>query len=242
MNCKKLVILAFLPLLGCQQYKKLTEGGSSNQASVPAMVNPPAPHIERTFVCAGQSNMTGDKTTSPMQNDARISMENIEYGRFGSCWGFGLAYAEEHPEVKRLNLIQCAVGGSSIQAWSVGGVLYESCMDYIGNRQIDGVIFYQGEHNASREIINWRERFETMISDMRTRLGQNFPVVFARITSMKDGNPINLDYIRSEQNAVSLPRVRMITNDDLTLFEGWHYAPSEYQVIGQRFSEAFNGL
>jgi Carbohydrate esterase, sialic acid-specific acetylesterase len=93
-------------------------------------------------------------------------------------------------------------------------------------------------------VTNYAEMFEKFVTDMRADVGNpNLPVVFAQIGSNKNSEKyVNWEIIQQQQESVTLACSAMITSDDLELRDEIHYTTSSYQIIGERFADAFHAL
>jgi hypothetical protein len=65
------------------------------------------------------------------------------------------------------------------------------------------------------------------------------PVVFAQIGPRPAEGFAEWETVQAQQASIRLPATAMITTDDLALQDVLHYTADSYQVIGQRFAEAY---
>lgn len=176
---------------------------------------------------------------------------------FGPSLPFALASLERHPEIT-IGLIPCAKNSSAIVQWQRNlsdQSLYGSCLKRVlaaspmGN--ISGILFFQGETDAVDPIQypepephpnDWARLFTDFMADLRYDLNRpDLPVVFAQLGSniaSEEAFP-NWEVVKKEQSSVQLFMSAMIITDDLPLMDGLHFTTESYQIIGQRFAEAY---
>lgn len=120
-----------------------------------------------SFLLIGQSNMAGRGFTDEVEP---IENPNIKVMRNGRWWpmyvpvnpdrvtaGISLAesfadeYAKAHPGVT-VGLIPCADGGTCLEQWRVGGLLYDNAVNHARLAQrtstVAGVLWHQGESDC----------------------------------------------------------------------------------------------
>lgn len=177
--------------------------------------------------------------------------------------GPGLAFAtslvERCPDVA-IGLIPCARGGSSIYQWRRNlseNTLYGSCLKRVraastmGN--VAGILFFQGEADAIapelyQEAVllpdEWDDRFRALVNNWRDDMGlPKLPVVFAQIgTNTVPKIFVNWAVVREQQASVLMPSCAMIVTDGLALGDAVHFTSESYQIIGERFAEAYLSL
>ena len=146
--------------------------------------------IIHSFLLIGQSNMAGrgyPADVEPLSND------NIAVLRNGRWWpryvpvnpdrvtaGVNLAesFADRYEREKgvKVGLIPCADGGTNIDQWKVGGVLFDhACyMAELASRSstIAGVLWHQGESDcADGRYQVYGEKLAIVMDTLRKRLG-----------------------------------------------------------------------
>ena len=222
-----------------------------------------------SFLLIGQSNMAGRGFTADVEPLPKN--ENIYVQRNGRWWPkyvpvnpdrvtagvclaetFALAYSADHPDVQ-IGLIPCADGGTSIDAWAEGGVLFDNAVNHARLAQrsstIAGVLWHQGESNV-RNIEGYREKFIKMKSALVEKLGLcDVPFLcgglgdFLEIYkegAFKEYNLINEIY---EDLSKTDPMLGFVSAKGLTSNpDNLHFnAPSLYE-FGYRYYEVFKTL
>jgi hypothetical protein len=175
---------------------------------------------------------------------------------FSPALSFATAILEKRPEML-IGLIPCAMDSTSIDDWGRNlsdNTLYGSCLKRVhaastmGN--VAGILFFQGESDALDPKKNpeltlspnqWADKFTVFISDWRSDLGlPELPVVFAQIgTNTRPNRYPNWKIVQEQQSSVRLPFCKMITTNDLTLGDTVHFTTESYEIIGERFAEAY---
>ena len=140
-----------------------------------------------SFLMIGQSNMAGrgDLKEAPPLNSDRIAV--LRNGRWQPLFrpinpdrpfsGFCLAesfaqdYAAAHPGVT-VGLIPCADGGTSLNQWRVGGLLFDHAVmqAVLASRTstIAGILWHQGEADCSPALFPlYEEKLTCIIAGLR---------------------------------------------------------------------------
>lgn len=142
-----------------------------------------------SFLLIGQSNMAG---RGFLEEAVPVDSTHIQMLRNG-CWqpmhrpinpdrwyagvslaeSFAECYAREHKV--DVGLIPCADGGSSLEQWRVGGILFDhACyMAELAARtsKIMGILWHQGESDCSNELHPlYRDRLNDILEAFRERL------------------------------------------------------------------------
>ncbi|MBR2934217.1 MAG: sialate O-acetylesterase [Oscillospiraceae bacterium] len=146
--------------------------------------------IMHSFLLIGQSNMGGRGIASevePIENERLFVLRN---GRWRDMYvpvnadrntsGTNLAesfadrYAREHNV--DVGLIPCADGGSSLDMWQKGGVLYDHACFMAGlamrSSTIAGVLWHQGESDCADALYPlYEEKLHVILNNFRDDLG-----------------------------------------------------------------------
>lgn len=111
--------------------------------------------------------------------------------------------------------------------------LYNGMIHPLRNFRIQGVVWYQGESNASRAD-KYRELFSTLISEWRAVFGYEFPFCFVQLAPF-NYNTVNSAYLREAQlQTLSLPRTGMAVTLDIGDLTDIH--PKNKQEVGRRLA------
>ncbi len=128
----------------------------------------------------------------------------------------------------------------NVSPFSSPGVLYNSNIAPLIRQPIKGVIWYQGESNASRAE-EYRSLFPAMISDWRRQWNQDFPFLFVQLANYlaEDGSPKNSNWaeLREAQNlALEMPKVGIAVAIDIGEANDIH--PGNKLDVGKRLGQA----
>ena len=154
-----------------------------------------------SFLLIGQSNMAGRGFISEAIPVDRTHIKILRNGRWQMMFRpitpdrdrAGVSLAESFAEAYAnkygvdVGLICCADGGTSLEQWQVGGVLYDNAVFQAKLAQrtstIVGVLWHQGEADCRVERAStYRERFELIMASMRRELGlDNTPFVLGEL-------------------------------------------------------------
>ena len=142
-----------------------------------------------SFLLIGQSNMAGRgllAEATPIDRDLVKIMRNGRWQKMfrpvnpdrsfsGVCLAesFAEAYAKKYGV--EVGLIPCADGGTSLEQWAVGGLLYENAVMQARLAQrtstIVGVLWHQGESDCDPVLAaTYKERFEVIMRALRADL------------------------------------------------------------------------
>jgi Carbohydrate esterase, sialic acid-specific acetylesterase len=217
----------------------------------------------QVFVLAGQSNMLGRgmpiSTGAPSdprllvwrKDGWHVAVDPLgdptnKANGVGPGMTFGLG-AIKDLDPQTVGLVQCAVSGTTISKWSPPHSVFTNCISQVRSAggHIDGILFLQGESDASNkdDASNWAERFRIVLTAFRTDLGTGIPMVIGQIGRLS-GFPYQ-QTVRDQQAkaASSNPGVSMITTLDLKMgSDGVHFTVGSYKTIGTRFATAWWAL
>lgn len=160
------------------------------------------------FLMIGQSNMSGRGdfgVVPPIENKNLFMLRNgrwqqmsepinpdrgIFSGRYRSGVGLAASFALRYHETtgRRVGLIPCADGGTSLAQWQPGEVLYENAVNNtrfaLRSAQLRGVLWHQGEADVPHPdwVASYEERFIHMIRSLFADLGvEPVPVVIGEL-------------------------------------------------------------
>lgn len=206
--------MKYWPLIGL-----LFLGGCHKKHS-PLSVSAGTPAVY-TVMLAGQSNM------NIMAHNAR-AMEVLT-SDLSSLGG-------------RIEVIACAVDGSSIAEWQPDGIKVANCEQIAGTAKIDAIFFYQGEADAIKANFDWPNEFAVLVRYWRTKYG-NIPIVYAQIGN-SEIHPEMFPPFRDVQATFHLDdRMAMIRTVDLPINPNDMHLTSDCQPqLAERFSSALLGL
>lgn len=181
----------------------------------------------KSFLMIGQSNMAGrgfiDEVT-PFYNE-RIQMlrngrwqmmtEPINYDRpvsgISLVGSFADAWCRQNP-TDTIGLIPCAEGGSSLDEWAVGGVLFRHAINEaqfaMQNSELTGILWHQGESDSTNG---------------------NYKVYYKKLLLI-------IEALRKELNAPAIPLIMGGLGDFLGK-EGFGKSCTEYNLINQELQK-----
>jgi hypothetical protein len=144
-----------------------------------------------SFLLIGQSNMAGRgylEEVGPIENKDIFMFRNDKWVRAKEPLhtdkpdlagiGLGMSFAEilQRKSGKKIGLIPCAYGGTSLNAWQKGGSLYANAagetIKALKNSTLKGILWHQGENDAHSldTAENYKERLlffiHSLLSDI----------------------------------------------------------------------------
>ncbi len=176
--------------------------------------------IMHSFLLIGQSNMAGRGficEAHPIDSSRIFVLRNgrwqkmfrpIDPDRAFSGVSLAESFAEAYSRKYAVDvgLIPCADGGTSLDQWRVGGLLYDHAVLQARLAQrtstIAGVLWHQGESDCRSELYpTYRTRFEVMINSLRHDLGlYDTPIIIGGLGDYlknfpQDGSMLPQNYI-----------------------------------------------
>lgn len=228
-----------------------------------------------SFLMIGQSNMAGRGEfgdVPSIENDACFMLRmgrwqkmqepvNPDRGIFGGEFHSGISLAASFADeaARRLNrkigLIPCADGGTRIDQWTPGEVLYDHAVmtTKLAMRSSDlcGILWHQGESDCESDegLTHYREKFLTMMTRLRADLGlPDIPVVIGEISESiterwgVGERPARFNRLLHEA-AGELLSCGIVSAKGLTLKpDGIHFDAVSLREFGKRYFEVYHEL
>lgn len=224
-----------------------------------------------SFLMIGQSNMAGrgdfgevEPISNPMCYMLRMGSwqkmsEPINPDRaifdtgFHSGVNLAASFADRFAKYfnKKIGLIPCADGGTSISQWQPGEVLFDHAvlMTKLAMRSssLGGIIWHQGESDCRDERFPlYKERFVRMIEEIRKELdAEELPFIFGELSEnisskWKVGDyPQRMNELFREIEE-SVPNCRLVSAKDLVLKpDGLHFNSSALREFGNRYFDKY---
>jgi Carbohydrate esterase, sialic acid-specific acetylesterase len=161
-----------------------------------------------SFLLIGQSNMAGRGSLHEVE-----SIENKDILMFrDNKWimakeplhtdkpnlagiGLGMSFAEtlQIKFDKKIGLIPCAYGGTSLSEWEKGGKLYANAcsvtMEALKNSTLKGILWHQGESDSDNLLTaqSYKEKFLFFIDSLLTDIGISIsPIIVGELGDFLD--------------------------------------------------------
>ena len=228
-----------------------------------------------SFLMIGQSNMAGRGNLSevePIKNDSCYMLRMGRWqrmaepinpdrdttpGEFHSGVSLGASFADEAARHFgcRIGMIPCADGGTVINSWMPGQLLYDHAlmMTRLAMRtsRLGGILWHQGESDCHREdtVLAHKEKFIKMITSLRADLGMpRLPVIIGEVSDkiaenwrVSEFSPLmNRQYY---EIAAELPACSVVSVDGLTLkSDGIHFDSVSLRTLGVRYFDAYKNI
>lgn len=230
----------------------------------------PDPHFH-LYLLIGQSNMAGrgivDEESS--RTDPRITMltrslqwepakDPLHFDKpsagVGPGLGFAKAMAAQNPEA-RIGLVPCAVGGTSIRAWSPGQEdratkthPYDDMLARITEAQkvgvLRGILWNQGEADRNHPA-GYTERLVSLIQRLRAELGTEAPFIAAELPTWNPADAPANEAFNAALRTVgqSVPNFVCISPEGLSdKGDKLHYDAASARILGTRYAEALQKI
>ncbi len=216
----------------------------------------PAPAQMKLFLLIGQSNMAGRGKVEPQDQveNPHIFMltkdlkwvpakDPLHFDKPGAGVGLGSEFAREilkaNPNAN-IGLIPCAVGGTSLDQWKVGGALYKTAVarttEAMKQGKLAGILWHQGESDSGdpAKVASYAERFSEMISQLRKDLqAEKVPVVIGElIHGHKTNDSVNVELAVA---AKKVPPCVLVGSEGLGN-KALHFNSADLRTFGQRYA------
>lgn len=219
----------------------------------------PAPAQKQLFLLIGQSNMAGRGKIEPQDQvvNPRIfkltkelqwvpGTDPLHFDKSAAGVGPGSEFAREihkaDPDAT-IGLIPCAVGGTSLDQWKVGGSLYNTAVartkEAMKEGKLAGILWHQGESDSGdpAKVASYAERLAVMIGQLRRDLqAEQVPVVLGElIHGHKTNDSINVELAAA---AKKIPLCALVSSEGLGK-KALHFDSADARKFGQRYAAAY---
>lgn len=173
---------------------------------------------------------------------------------FVKC-GIGLApsFAECYSNTynREIGLIPCADGGSSLNDWVEGGLLYDHAVFQAKLAQrtseIKGILWHQGENDSQSEenVQNYKSKFYAIMNGIKKQLNIDVPIIIGEIGRfVEERHPLSrkinevLNHIAAKDE-----RIGIASSDGLSdMGDRIHFNSASYRILGRRYFEEYQNI
>ena len=228
-----------------------------------------------SFLMIGQSNMAGRGEISevPPIDNYRCYMFrmgrfqrmreplNVDRAVFGTGTVSGISLGASFADCfsrfysARVGMIPCADGGTPLESWLPGTVLYDHAVFMaklaMRSSSFSGILWHHGESDCTDDesVRTYKPRFINMITSMRRDLNaQNLPLIIGELSENLGGDydfgkrPTELNKIFREI-AEELPYCAVVSAKGLSLKSDFlHFNSQSLREFGKRYFEAYTAL
>ncbi|KAL8165995.1 hypothetical protein V2J09_007494 [Rumex salicifolius] len=149
-----------------------------------------------------------------------------------------------------IGLVPCAVGGTKIDQWGKGSLLYgemvrraREAVKGIDGGRITAVLWYQGESDTvdAGDADSYRWKMEKLIADLRDDLHD--PSLLIIQVALASGEGKYIERVRKDQLGIKLTNVKTVDADGFGLSrDGLHLSSTAQARLGFKLALAFLGL
>jgi hypothetical protein len=228
-----------------------------------------------SFLMIGQSNMAGRgefADVPPIDNFRCYMLRNGRFlkmrepinpdrpifeGKFHSGISLAASFADEFARENkaRIGLIPCADGGTGIDQWMPGEILYDHAvfMAKLAMRtsKFSGFLWHQGESDcvSDEKLDAYKEKLINFILSIRRDLGaKELPFIIGELSEnissdWNIGNRAERMNAIFHQVAMDLPMCGVASSTGLSLKDdGVHFNSVSLREFGKRYFEVYKGL
>lgn len=224
-----------------------------------------------SFLLIGQSNIAGRgfiEQVPPVFNESvkmlrngrwQVMTEPIHNDRpsagVGLAASFAAAWHMNNPG-EEIGLIPCADGGTSLDDWAVGGVLFDNALAQAKLAQrsskLSGILWHQGENDCSADgAAAYAEKFDRIVHELRMELNvPDAPLIVGGLgdflttglygsyfTAYPLVNQALLQYAQTRNHCYFVTAAGLTANEDQI-----HFNAVSQRIFGIRYFEAFNTM
>lgn len=174
--------------------------------------------------------------------------------RYHSGTSLAASFANEYAidRGEAVGLIPCADGGTAINQWMPGEVLYDHAvmMTKLAMRssKLSGIIWHQGESDCKNDelLYSYKGKFKKMMESLRRDLGaEDIPIIIGELSEnisddwKVDDRPSKLNKIFHEL-ACEVPLCRVASAEGLILkADGIHFDAVSAREFGKRYYKEY---
>ena len=201
--------------------------------------------------CLMMRNGRWIKMSEPVNPDRAI-FNALFHSGVGLSASFAEAMAEANPGI-RVGLIPCADGGTSLDDWAPGGLLYDNAVFQVKQAkrtsEVVAILWHQGENDSHTEAgaNSYRTRVADFFASLRKDAGlEGVPLVVGELGHFLDGynngscrfwpivNKALHDYAESD------PLVAVASSEGLgSKPDGVHFSSAAQREFGRRYFAAY---
>lgn len=225
------------------------------------------------FLLIGQSNMAGrGKLDSlPVKSDSIlvlnknnqwvVAVEPLHFDKPVAGAGLAFSFATEllKTSTRKIGLIPCAVGGSSIDAWmpgasdkATGTMPYDDAirraLQALKSGKLKGILWHQGESDSNEKAVPYyEEKFYTLLRNLSKDLDlnlDNIPVITGELGTFYTGQEKNREGLKingifhgvagKQKNVYCVSSSGLTDKGDAT-----HFDTPSLREFGKRYAEAY---
>ncbi|GAA3619325.1 sialate O-acetylesterase [Flavivirga jejuensis] len=211
--------------------------GQSNMAGRAAIELQDQDSINHVFLFTGNEKKPWEKAANPLNKYSTVR-KKIAMQKLGPGYGFAKEMAKTN-EGNKIGLVVNAKGGTSIEAWKPGDVLYNEALSQtkkaLKHGVLKGVLWHQGEANASK-YNEYMPKIIELITALRQDLElPDLPFVVGQLSSDKpkrnNFNKMILELPNHVKNA------SVVLTEKLSTIDSTHFDSASQRLLGKRYAK-----
>lgn len=211
--------------------------GQSNMAGRAPIETQDKDSIQNVFLFTGNQDKYWEKAANPLNKYSTVR-KSISMQKLGPGYGFAKEMIRLQP-TKKIGLVVNARGGTSIEEWIPGGVLYNEAVKQtkiaLKSGVLKGVIWHQGEAN-SKGYNSYMPQIEALINSLRKDLNMDdLPFVAGQLSADKPQRA-NFNKMILELPTV-VKHTGVITTENTSTIDRTHFNSASQRLLGKRYAE-----
>lgn len=241
-------LLIQLTNLSCSTSSKVTKApsnndmdiylliGQSNMAGRADIETQDEDSLKNVFLFTGIEGKEWEKAANPLNKYSTIR-KDLSVQKLGPGYTFGREMAKQFPN-KKIGLVVNAKGGTNIVEWKPGSLFYTEAIKRaklaMKSGTLKGVVWHQGEANASKSGI-YPKQITELIESLRKDLElPNLPFVAGQLSEDK---PARHDFNVMIMTLPSLvPNTAVASTEGTVTMEGTHFNSASQHLLGERYA------
>ncbi|XP_040998107.1 probable carbohydrate esterase At4g34215 [Juglans microcarpa x Juglans regia] len=185
-------------------------------------------------------NKTWEIAREPLHKE----IDNLKTCGVGPGMPFSNQILAERPDFGVIGLVPCAIGGTKIEQWQKGTILYNQLMDRAraasqSGGRICALLWYQGESDCGeQDAMLYKGRLEKFFNDVRQDL--NSPYLPINLVVISSGEGEFLTSVRDAQLNINLSNFNSVDSVGSSFIADHLHLDTRSAVrIGQKLADSF---
>lgn len=210
--------------------------GQSNMAGRALIEFQDLDSINHVYLFTGKEENPWEKTANPVNKYSRVR-KDFAMWKLGLGYGFAMELNNTYPD-KKIGLVVNARGGTSIEEWKPGEILYNAALNQkkaLKYVVLKGIVWHQGESNAST-FKSYMPKIIALIKSYRKDFNKkNSPFIVGQLSSdMPVRNDFNTMILKLPNK---LKNTGVISSQGTATIDHTHFDSASQILLGKRYAK-----